>query len=210
MPDGRGHAPDLTISSFDQSKSNPAIRNLFSEPNGRMAGRHQRLRLEQPGVAGQRSTALDNDAFLQRNQRLRRRETLDLGPINSLVPLGWVQQPIIQSGLVAQEEQTFRIRIEPADGIDFVGKAELGQRAVGRPIGGELGEDAIRFMKGDEHAPSMPQRREIVPAKNAKEREKKAKPPGSAGILAGEFDALTPAGMPALPGGNRAWLIKSG
>ena len=64
---------------------------------------------------------------------------------------GRLQKPGVEVPFIGQEEQPFGIGIEAADGINAGGKAEFRQRPVGRAVAGEPGQDAKRFVEGDEH-----------------------------------------------------------
>jgi hypothetical protein len=49
-----------------------------------------------------------------------------------------VKQQIIQGPFVAQQQQSLRIRIQPADGMNAGRKIKFRQRPVGRAVAGEL------------------------------------------------------------------------
>src|SRR6266571_2226017 len=53
-----GHAPNLTILSFDQLQPDPAGRHGLAEADGRFTRGNLRLRLQDPRAAGQSPTAL--------------------------------------------------------------------------------------------------------------------------------------------------------
>jgi hypothetical protein len=63
-----------------------------------------------------------------------------------------VEQAGVESGLVAEEQEAFRIGIEPAQGIYILGESKLSQGAVGGAIRRELGENTERLMEGEKHA----------------------------------------------------------
>ena len=63
-----------------------------------------------------------------------------------------MEQPLIQKGLIADQEQAFRVRVQPADGINARRKTEFRQCPVGRAVAGELRQHAIGFVESDEHA----------------------------------------------------------
>jgi len=62
-----------------------------------------------------------------------------------------VQQQSVEGRLVAQQQQPFRIRVQPSDGIDARRKTEFRQRPVGRAVAGESRQDAVRFVERDKH-----------------------------------------------------------
>jgi hypothetical protein len=64
-----------------------------------------------------------------------------------------------RQGFVTQQEQSFGVGIQPAQGIDVPGEAERGQRAMGRPVGRKAGHDAARFVESDEHGDRVGQGR---------------------------------------------------
>ncbi len=66
-----------------------------------------------------------------------------------------MQEAFIPFRLVAQQQQTFRIRIKPADRINTFRKIKFRQRTISRAVAGELREDTERFVKGDEHRASF-------------------------------------------------------
>ncbi len=43
----------------------------------------------------------------------------------------WVQETSVEAGFVAEEEETFRVSIEPTQRIDVFGKAKFGKGTVG-------------------------------------------------------------------------------
>jgi hypothetical protein len=47
------------------------------------------------------------------------------------VGIFWVQETRIEAGFVAEEEETFRVSIEPTQRIDVFGKAKFGKGTVG-------------------------------------------------------------------------------
>jgi hypothetical protein len=62
-----------------------------------------------------------------------------------------VQETCVEAGFVAEEEETFRVSIEPTQRIDVFRKAKFREGTVRGAIGSELGEDSVRFMEGDQH-----------------------------------------------------------
>ena len=62
-----------------------------------------------------------------------------------------MEQSLIQLCFVAQQQQPFGIRIEPANGVNIFRETKFGERAVWRAVRRELRKDAVRFVKCDEH-----------------------------------------------------------
>ena len=83
---------------------------------------------------------------------LRRRDFFHLRPILAFVRVARMQQFFVPFRFVAQEQQPFRIRVEPANGINIFRKTKFRERAVGRAVAGELRQHAERFVERDEHA----------------------------------------------------------
>jgi hypothetical protein len=59
-----------------------------------------------------------------------------------------VEQLGVQSGFVGKEKEPFAVAVEAAEGVDVFWETELRQGALSGVIGGELGEDAVGFVKG--------------------------------------------------------------
>ena len=60
-----------------------------------------------------------------------------------------MQQALVPFRFVTQQQQPLGIRVQPADGINVLGKIKFRQRATCRAIPGELGQHAVRFMEGN-------------------------------------------------------------
>ena len=88
-------------------------------------------------------------------QCLARRDPLHLRPVLAGMRVARMQQPLVPGRLVAQQQQSLGVRIQPPNGIDIGGKAEVRQRAVRRAVPGELRQDAEWFVEGDEHEVSF-------------------------------------------------------
>jgi hypothetical protein len=65
------------------------------------------------------------------------------------VGIFWVQETSVEAGFVAEEEETFRIGIQPTQWINVFGEAKFGEGTVRGAIGSKLGEDSVRFMECD-------------------------------------------------------------
>ena len=73
-------------------------------------------------------------------------------------PLG-IEQPCVESRLITEEQEPFGIGIESANSIDSGRKMKFRQRPVGRSVRRELAENAVRFVKGQDHTPMFRERR---------------------------------------------------
>src|SRR6266545_698043 len=151
VPDGRRHPAHLAVFAFRQFQINPAIGNVAAEANRRITRRQRRRRLQNPGATWQSLTPPNQDAFFQLPQRLRGRNSLHLRPITATMPVSRMKQPLVQLRFVTEQQQSFAVGIEPADGINVSGKAELRQCPRFRALRCELRNDAVRFVKRDEH-----------------------------------------------------------
>lgn len=153
MADGGGHAADLAVLAFDQLEREPAIGNVFSETDGRVA-RWQRGRgIEQASSAGQGGVVADFHASLELRERGGIGNAFHLRPVFAPVRVGWVEELRVQARFVAEEQQAFGVGVEPAERVDVFRQAEFGERAPARPgFGRELRKDTVGFVEGEEHA----------------------------------------------------------
>lgn len=151
VADGGGHASDLAVTAFDEFEGDPAIGNGFPHANGRVSGRDCGLGVEQPSAAGEGGAALNEDATAEAGEGFRGGDAFDLDPVLTRVGVFGLEEPLIPVGFVAEEEETFGVGVEAADGVDAGWELEFGEIAVWGTVGGELGENAPRFMEGDEH-----------------------------------------------------------
>ena len=152
MTHGRRHAPNLAVFSFCELEGDPCIRDAFSEANRRIARRHVRRGMEQPGAAWQRAITCEVDSSTgEPRKRSDVRDALDLDPILTAMRVLGIKQQRVEAGFVTQQEQTFGVGIESAEWVHFCGQPILCQRAPARPrLSRELREDAVRLVKGEE------------------------------------------------------------
>jgi hypothetical protein len=95
---------------------------------------------------------LDHHTSCELIQSIRSWDAFDLHPILALVGVSWFEEARVPFWFIAQEQQTFRVRIEAADGVNILWKPKPGQRTIRRTIRRELREHAVRFVKGNQHA----------------------------------------------------------
>jgi hypothetical protein len=126
MANGSRHAADLTIFPLDEFQADPAVRHGLAKPDGRLAGRDLRLRFEQPGATWQRFAALNDEATGEGFQCGDGGNAFHLRPVFAFVGVTRFEQAGVPFGLIAQQQQAFGIRIEPAKGINILGKTKLG------------------------------------------------------------------------------------
>src|ERR1035441_11135179 len=106
MSDGGGHAADLVVLAFGQLQANPTGGYGLAEADRRVARGKVRLRVENPGAAGQSLAFLDDESFCKLEQGVRRGNSFNLDPVFALVGVARVQESFIQAGLVADQEQS--------------------------------------------------------------------------------------------------------
>lgn len=80
-------------------------------------------------------------------QCCRRWNEFDLRPVFAFVRVARMKQALIQASLITQQQQTFRIRIEPANRIDVLRKTKFRERAMRGAVRRELRENAMRFVE---------------------------------------------------------------
>ena len=82
----------------------------------------------------------------------RRGDSLDLHPVGSSMRVFGLQQQVIQSPLIAQEQKSLRIGIQASQRIDVLGKTKRGERAMTRAIGRKLRNHSVRLVKSEQHS----------------------------------------------------------
>ena len=92
MADGGGHAADLAVLAFEQFQGDPAGGHGLAEADGRVARGNLRLRIEDPGAAGQGLAALKDESLAELEQGVRRGDAFDLDPVFALVGVARVEQ----------------------------------------------------------------------------------------------------------------------
>jgi len=151
VTDGGGHAPDLTVAAFDEFEFDPAVGDILAKTDGRIARGDDRLGIEERDPAGTGAVILDGDTGSELLEGFRGGNPLDLGPVGAGMAAFGIEQAGIQAGFIAEEQQALGVGIESAEGVDVGWKTEPGEGTVGRTVGGELAEDTVRFVEGDQH-----------------------------------------------------------
>jgi len=149
--DGGSHPAHLAVFAFDQFEGNPAVGDAFALADGWNSRWNGRLRFKQPGAAGKGFAALNENSASELRKGLRGGEVFDLGPVFPFVGVARLEETGVPVGFIAQEQETFRVGVETANGVNPGGKVKFRERAVRRTVRGELGEDTVGFMEGDEH-----------------------------------------------------------
>ena len=150
MSDGGGHATHLAIASLDELEADPAIGDAEAMADGRHARRDIRLGLQPPCPARAGTNPLYRDPCGETCQGVRPGHAFHLRPIDAGMGGGGIEQAAVQAGFVGQEKESLGIRVEATERIDAGRQPKAGQRPVGRPVGGELAQDSIRLVEGDE------------------------------------------------------------
>ena len=63
-------------------------------------------------------------------QSINSRNAFDLRPVNAAVSVLRMKQSLIEFRFIAEQQQTFRIRIQPANGVNIFRETKLRERAV--------------------------------------------------------------------------------
>jgi len=143
MTDGGGHAADLTVFAFDEFEGDPAIGDGFSEADGWVAwrqdvgwlgadgrgdaggvgflGQDVRRGFEESGLARAGEIVADDDAAFELAECFRGGNAFDLDPVFAGVSVAGVEESGDEGGFVGEEEQTFGVGVEAADGVDARG-----------------------------------------------------------------------------------------
>lgn len=153
MADRCGHTANLAIFSFDEFERDPAIGDVFSKANRRIAGVNGGGGFDPAHVAGQGKVAVDLEtAAGEVNEGVVGGDAFDLHPVFSAMGVGRIEEAGVEAGFVAEKEQALGIGIEPAERVDVFWETEIGERAPARAgLGRELREHAVGFVKGEKH-----------------------------------------------------------
>lgn len=152
MSDRGGHAPHLAIFSFHEFEGDPCVGDIFAETNRRPTWRERRSVVQASNLAGQGALAAERDSARESGKSRLRWYSFDLGKILARMTALGVEQLRVQPGFVAEEQKSLRIGIEPAQGINVFRKLKFRERPPRRARRGrELREDAVRFVKREQH-----------------------------------------------------------
>ena len=67
------------------------------------------------------------------------------------MPMTWMQQSFVQFRFIAQEEESLGVGVEPANRINVLRKAEVGERTIWGAVRREPGEHTIGLVECDQH-----------------------------------------------------------
>lgn len=130
MADGRGHAADLAVAALDQFELEPAVGHILPEADGGIARWKDGLGIEKGHAAGSGAVVLDGDSVGEFVERFWGWDPFDLGPVGAWVAAFGIEEACVESGLVAEKQQSFGIGVEPAEGIDAGRESEPGEGTV--------------------------------------------------------------------------------
>ena len=140
VADGGGHAADLAVFSFDEFEGEPSVGDGFSHADGRVARSDGGCGIEEARAARQGAVLVDRDAAAgEAGEGLRGRGAFDLRPVFAAMGVAGIEQPRVEAGLVAQEQEALAVGVEAAERVDAGGQAEVGERSPTRAgLGREL------------------------------------------------------------------------
>lgn len=79
------------------------------------------------------------------------RGTFHLSKIGARMGVFWVQQAIVELWLVCEKQKAFGVHIKSAERIDVFREAKFSESPLPGLIRGELAENVVWFVKGDDH-----------------------------------------------------------
>ena len=101
-----------------------------------------RLRREPPRATRQGLASLKQYPSRKFLQRFRCRNVFDLHPVFAFVGVARFEESGIPRWFIAQEQQSFGVRVEAADRIHILRKPKLGERTIRRAVCRELRKHA--------------------------------------------------------------------
>ena len=153
VADGGGHAADLAIFSLREFEGEPGVGDGFSHADGRVARGDGGSGIEEARATRQGAGVVDRDAAAgEAGESSGGWGAFDLRPVFAAVGVAGIEQPGVETGFVAEEQEAFAVGVEAAERVDAGGEAEVGERAPFRAgLGRELREDAVGFVKREQH-----------------------------------------------------------
>ena len=129
MTDRGGHSTDLAILAFDKFEREPAVWHGFAETNRWIARRDRGYWVQQSRDTRKRFEFAEIETSFHFAERGGRRDAFHLGPVFSTMSVLRIEQLRIEPGLVAQEQQAFRIGVESAQRVDVAREIKFGERS---------------------------------------------------------------------------------
>ena len=176
------HPPDLTVFPFDQLELQPRRRDRLPEPNRRIAGRKLRFDFQQPHLAGQGAVPWISTPPRVSFAPPRGRDSLHLREIGPRMRRFRIEQAVVESRFVAEQQQALGIHVQPPDRIDAGRKAEIRQRPLTGLIRRELAENPVRLVKRDDHAACLRKKRQLALSSAHRKHRRSAVQPEKPGI----------------------------
>lgn len=150
MAYGSGHSADLAVLAFTEFEGDPTIRHRFAESDRRIPRGHFRLGIQPLRTRRSSVVALDQQTVFQGPESALLGDSLDLHPVGPPMAGLRIQESVIQSRFITEQQEALRIGIQPSQWIHPRRKPELGQRSIGRSVGGELGQHPVRLVEDQE------------------------------------------------------------
>jgi hypothetical protein len=123
---GGAHPPHLPVPALIQNQFYPAIRDVCTETDGRVAEGDERGRVEEAGEGGPGAVVADGDAGGESAKGLGGDDAFDLRPVSTRMREAGVGEEVLEAAVVGEEEEAFAVEVEAAGGID----AGLGDEAL--------------------------------------------------------------------------------
>ena len=150
MADRGRHAAHLAVFAFGKRDLKPGGRNIFTKADRRCARWKFWLFLQEPRPAGLGPPIPENDPLGQEGYGLRVGKPLHLRPISPRAPEARFAETTLETPIIGENQQPLAVPIEPAAGIDSLGKAEARQGLM-TAQGAKLRDDAAGLVENDRH-----------------------------------------------------------
>jgi hypothetical protein len=130
VSDGGRHAAHLAVLALGEFEGEPRVGHGLAHPNRRIAGRHVGRGIDPARHAGERAVVVELESTaLEPAERVGGRNVFHLHPILPAMGVARIEQPGVEPGLVAQQQEAFGVGIETAERIDSARKSKLRERA---------------------------------------------------------------------------------
>lgn len=125
MPHSRRHAAHLPVPPLPQPQLDPEILHIFSKTNRRIARWKFGLRVQKPGASWQCAFAVKENALAKRPKSRFTRKPLHKHMVVFFNMTSWREQKRIPTRFIGEQQQSFGVGVQPADGIDALRKSKL-------------------------------------------------------------------------------------
>lgn len=106
MADGGRHFANLSIFPLRQLKGDPTVGHGFANPNGGNPWRESGWRIQKASPARKSLIFPKEDALGEFLQCGGRGDALDLAPITAAMGIFWIEEPRVESGLIAEKKES--------------------------------------------------------------------------------------------------------